>query len=1145
MAVIERPNVRRELLRLKNFQRDTVEHVYRAMYEGDAPSRRYLVADEVGLGKTMVARGLVAKVVDRLWDEVKRIDIVYICSNGSIARQNINRLNLCEAREAALPSRITLLPKFTDGLAQRKLNFVSLTPQTSFSLRSSQGTAEERALLFWLLPDDWKTPEVGAMNALQGGVQRERFRDRLRYSKHDTVDEGLREQFRTHINANSELRAQFSDLCQRFHYGRESWPKPDRQLQSDVVGALRMALAESCLRALEPDLIILDEFQRFKELLSGTDPSGDLARRLFTTGDTRVLLLSATPYKMFTGADDAGDEDHFRDFLQTIEFLQENQDRTTSFKAALSSYRSELFRLGAGRDGELLARKSVVEQELRQVMVRTERLAATADRNGMLTHTPSRVRLEASDVSAYLRLASMADTVHESEVVEYWKSAPYLLNFMDDAYRFKERVRSAASANNPRLRAQVSSSGHGLLARADVEQYRKLDPPNARVRYIAEEYLDSGVWRLLWMPASLPYYEGSEAYASIDGRAVTKRLMFSSWQVVPKVVAALLSHDVERRVFTAGGHEGEAPVASQVRERFAPRLQFSRSEGRTAGMSALGLLYPSITLAEVGDPLALARVGGEATLEADRVLEHVEQEILRRLAESGLAQASDGPSDGPRDEAWYWAASILLDRHFHAASSEHWFAQEGHPGLWRGDGEDEDEDNSEAADGGDGWAAHVERARAVTAQTLGAPPSDLAAVLARLAVGGPAVTALRALSRVSGGPAVLSHPALRNKAGWIAWGFRSLFNLPEVIALVEGTRAADPYWLRVATYGVAGNLQAVLDEYAHVLLEQEGLAHRSVREGARGVAKRMRQVLRLRTANVRVDDFTATDERLTLDEYRMRARFAVRFGARQADEGAGAVRDDDVRSAFNSPFWPFVLCSTSVGQEGLDFHPYCHAVVHWNLPSNPVDLEQREGRVHRYKNHAVRKNAADAYGPTALAGDADDPWATLFEAAQRDPARGDSDLRPFWVLPGAAAIQRHVPALPLSRDESQAERVRQAVTVYRMAFGQARQQDLLEYLQRSFSPEEIESVAASLRIDLSPHPSEPMTPTEADRALVARTALSNGEMHGASPAARANVMELAALLDAYAALPVHERREPTDELTALLDEFAALRPTAY
>lgn len=1136
MASIERPNVRRELLRLKNFQRDTVEHVFEAMYRGAAPSRRFLVADEVGLGKTMVARGVVAKVVDHLWDDVKRIDIVYICSNGSIARQNINRLNLCDAKEAALPSRITLLPKFTHGLAQRKLNFVSLTPHTSFSLRSNQGTAEERAMLFWLLPDDWKQPNVGAMNALQGGVQRERFRDRLRYSRHDAVDEGLREQFRAHLNANSALRARFAQLCEAFHYTRE-WSRQDRQLQSEVVGTLRLALAESCLRALEPDLIILDEFQRFKELLDGTDPSGELARRLFTTGDTRVLMLSATPYKMFTASEEGAEEDHYRDFLQTVRFLQEDDARTESFKSALGSFRRELYRLEGGQHQELLRQKEHVEEHLRRVMVRTERLAATADRNGMLAQVPAHVRLAASDVTSYLQLSRVAAAVHESEVVEYWKSAPYLLNFMDDAYRLKQRVKEAANASAPQLRAALSERGHVLLSRTDVERYTKLDPPNARIRHITEEYLDSGVWRLLWMPASMPYYRGSEAYGSTEGRALTKRLIFSSWQVVPKVVAALLSHDVERRVF-ASVAGGQVPRASEVSQRFAPRLVFSRTDGRPAGMSALGLMYPSITLAEVGDPLSFARASGIALSEPDAVLRAVEQQIERLMADAGLAQAGDGP----RDEAWYWAAPILLDRHRHPAAADRWFSQDGLPGLWRGDGEEEEKDSPDSDDSSDGWAAHVERARTVSATTLGAPPADLASVLARVAVGGPAVVALRALSRISGGPGALPHPTIRNKAGWIAWGFRSLFNLPEVIALLEAGNGSEPYWQRVATYGVAGNLQAVLDEYAHVLLEQEGLAHRPVSEGARGVAKRMREVLRLRTANVRVDELTSSEDAVTLDEFRMRARFAVRFGARQADEGAGAVRDDDVRAAFNSPFWPFVLCSTSVGQEGLDFHPYCHAVVHWNLPSNPVDLEQREGRVHRYKNHAVRKNAAAAYGLQALLDDGADPWTSVFQEAQADPLRGESDLRPFWVLPGAASIQRHVPALPLSRDERLADRVREAVTVYRMAFGQARQQDLLDYLIRTFSPEEIESIAAALRIDLSPRRSGALASADDDDALIARVPLPDGREPLAGGVPRASASDLAALLDAYAQLSSREQRDRTVDLTALLDAFAALGP---
>ena len=66
--------------------------------------------------------------------------------------------------------------------------------------------------------------------------------------------------------------------------------------------------------------------------------------------------------------------------------------------------------------------------------------------------------------------------------------------------------------------------------------------------------------------------------------------------------------------------------------------------------------------------------------------------------------------------------------------------------------------------------------------------------------------------------------------------------------------------------------------------------------------------------------------------------------------------------AFNSPSRPFALASTSIGQEGQDFHPWCHAIVHWNLPGNPVDLEQRDGRVHRYEGHAVRRNVAARYG---------------------------------------------------------------------------------------------------------------------------------------------------------------------------------------
>lgn len=135
---------------LKDFQRNTVDYVFQRMYLDDNPTRRFLIADEVGLGKTLVARGLIARAIDHLWNEVPdlRIDIVYICSNAQIARQNINRLNVTRKKDFALASRITLLPTQIQDLSKNNLNFVSFTPGTSFDLRSSMGIV--RDVLFFM-----------------------------------------------------------------------------------------------------------------------------------------------------------------------------------------------------------------------------------------------------------------------------------------------------------------------------------------------------------------------------------------------------------------------------------------------------------------------------------------------------------------------------------------------------------------------------------------------------------------------------------------------------------------------------------------------------------------------------------------------------------------------------------------------------------------------------------------------------------------------------------------------------------------------------------------------------------------------------------------------------------------------------------
>ncbi|MDR9424340.1 MAG: DEAD/DEAH box helicase [Marinobacter sp.] len=50
---------------------------------------------------------------------------------------------------------------------------------------------------------------------------------------------------------------------------------------------------------------------------------------------------------------------------------------------------------------------------------------------------------------------------------------------------------------------------------------------------------------------------------------------------------------------------------------------------------------------------------------------------------------------------------------------------------------------------------------------------------------------------------------------------------------------------------------------------------------------------------------------------------------------------------FNSPFYPNVLVSTSVFQEGVNLHLNCHQVHHYGIAGSPGDNEQRVGRIDR------------------------------------------------------------------------------------------------------------------------------------------------------------------------------------------------------
>ena len=169
-----------------------------------------------------------------------------------------------------------------------------------------------------------------------------------------------------------------------------------------------------------------------------------------------------------------------------------------------------------------------------------------------------------------------------------------------------------------------------------------------------------------------------------------------------------------------------------------------------------------------------------------------------------LRQAAD--SEGGADLA-EWAAPAMIDA-LSGSRANAWLST---PGGLR------------ALASEDGFLDHVaELSSTAEKRDFGTVSDGLCDLLVDIALGSPAVCALRALHRIA--PQLAwDDPGLLSAAAEVAWAFRTLFNQHDAVALLR-RGAEDRYWHRVLTYSVDNNLQAVLDEYAHYLVDAEGLS---------------------------------------------------------------------------------------------------------------------------------------------------------------------------------------------------------------------------------------------------------------------------------------------------------------------------------
>ena len=283
------------------------------------------------------------------------------------------------------------------------------------------------------------------------------------------------------------------------------------------------------LKALEPDLVIMDEFQRFRDLLDGEDTGAVLARTLFRYEGVKVLLLSATPYKMYTMNHES--EDHYRDFIRTVRFLFDSDEEAAALGEELRRYRQKLLRLDSGETPGLESLRDSVKRRLHRVMVRTERLAVSEDRDGMLETKAGLAEMAPADLLSFRTVDRLARVLEVPDTVEYWKSAPYLLNLMDRrGYKIKEKLlQRIDSQQYGRAIFDILAEGaSGLLTSEEIAAYKKIDPGNARLRAFLSSTVEQGSWKLLWVPPALPYYRPEGSFWRGRGTDFTKALVFSS-----------------------------------------------------------------------------------------------------------------------------------------------------------------------------------------------------------------------------------------------------------------------------------------------------------------------------------------------------------------------------------------------------------------------------------------------------------------------------------------------------------------------------------------------------------------------------------------------------------------------------------------
>lgn len=525
---------------LSPYQRAAVRHL-EDLYLNRGRSV-YLVAGEVGLGKTFIAKALIQRLGARR--------VIYIASNAEIARANVDELT-DRGRSGQTVSADRLSMFRPDALTPPEALWVyPLSPATTFTnLGSPTGRADERAFF-------------------RAAFQRRPalFQDYLRFLEAQKKACGGR------FPLSGKLSEKTPDDTLP-PPSPDGWSVQQQAALALEFPYLRKFFNDLAVASFQPDLLILDEFHRFHSLLA--PPSGGPAYSMAAMLErlnamrleagrppVRVLLLSATPYHMQLL------EKEVRTYTSARGEAQEASDPDRAFEnfTVLKSYIHALDRLG--RKGSALSpppREDNFDGLYETLMCRTERnwllaglppvplrdLGAVPQPNGDLhaASTPMvphlRYRLDYQ--------ASLPAGFPYAPLQTYLDEAPEFLQFADGygdicgkANDSIERIREhlcALLSDGARIRPVPSGEPDPSFSQATAG--------HCKWDLLRRCAMPPGCELLLWVPLPSSVPPLLQRFPALAG--FRKTLVFAHYRLSTRAIAALTSMEAQRRLLARSG----------------------------------------------------------------------------------------------------------------------------------------------------------------------------------------------------------------------------------------------------------------------------------------------------------------------------------------------------------------------------------------------------------------------------------------------------------------------------------------------------------------------------------------------------------------------------------------------------------------